>query len=1327
MSADEQATGLQQILLDLLIALGISDSAGAIDSEQTRAFLGDPLGTLAGLETSWTQQQALGQALVGIWNDALGTAPEALADLATGVTWLPIPLSSEASATGPYLVLCSDSGLDAESDGDIELGLGLVYEGTIPAGDDSPDIDALLFLSIPLVGLSGTWTGNPLVLGLEGSPIQLGVQLSSKDALVSGDDDHDWYGIRIGAAFGTAELGDLADLDAELSVSVQTSSGGSYSAISGDDTLQTALNTILAFPPVASLLSTRIFPDPGPNVNLGNLLSKGLGLLQSDDSDSESEAVMGDSESLSDTSTDGSYTLSAAVTGGSYTLTPVGLFSGLLKTLSGSTLITLPNKGTISVLADTKDDTTRFGVSLALPDLEIPLAGGPAIKLQLGKWFTPPSKDDDEDKEIDMNKSRKDEGGGDDEDKDDESEGVDSNWTNDDDAKLGLDLYLVSVTNDSTSFDVELRLVSVGVDVSGTENSPLVSVSGWGLASVQGRAYVGMAFGDFSSPPTLSFGGAGLLEGLTVPLSSSSAGESDGSNPVAKSMLEGDGDEDPSAGGTASSASTVFSVSGAWAPEANSEGDQWEVQLYDAEGKDTDVVWFDVQAGFGPISLSKLGAGWTQSDKKIALLVDGGLQLAGLGVTLDELSVGFTLDEDFPKPSFGLSGMSLSYSGDGLDISGGFSESDVDVDGVKMAQYSGELIVRAGEIGLSALGSYAASSTGETSLFVFATLDAPLGGPPFFFVTGLAGGFGVNRSLLMPSIDEVVSFPLVTMAVPGAQAMPTDASGLGEVLDSIGPKIPITWGEEWFAAGVLFTSFELLQSFALVSVSFGNRFELDILGLTTLTLPPDPTGAEAEAGITPIAEAQLALEVEFAPDEGLLAVQAQLTDNSYVLSKDCHLSGGFALFIWFDTGEFVVSLGGYNDKFDWQSHGYPDVPRLGLNWVLEGLSIEGGLYFALTPSCVMAGGALDVAYTSPHGHITASFSAYADFLLGWRPFYYDADMGVSISGHFKLGNNAARKGIGFSASVDLQMQGPPFGGTAVVDISAISFTVSLGASDPEFTVLDWTDFAANFLPGSATSGDDCCKASIAGGLQQDLRASENPAVDWVVSASTLEINTALSVPVTQIVAPDGTVFDEGAPALGVASMGVGVGDLSSTATVEITSIEGNCCFDVTQLRYAPVTSSVAPALWGAPVDPADSSSYIRAGTPISIEGAITGLNIKGGEPKLPTTASSAELADLDFEDSAGGSFSLARPSGAPSAFGFGPRVELDAFCSEIPSSSDAGAARSQIVQALIDAGLLDDGGLGVEGLVSIVNTPNDAATQFDALPLTASAGPGQPS
>ena len=45
--------------------------------------------------------------------------------------------------------------------------------------------------------------------------------------------------------------------------------------------------------------------------------------------------------------------------------------------------------------------------------------------------------------------------------------------------------------------------------------------------------------------------------------------------------------------------------------------------------------------------------------------------------------------------------------------------------------------------------------------FLYLNIDVPIGGPPFLFVTGIAGGFGINSRLVLPSIDEVANYPLL--------------------------------------------------------------------------------------------------------------------------------------------------------------------------------------------------------------------------------------------------------------------------------------------------------------------------------------------------------------------------------------------------------------------------------------------------------------------------------------------------------------------------------------------------------------------------------------
>ncbi len=63
----------------------------------------------------------------------------------------------------------------------------------------------------------------------------------------------------------------------------------------------------------------------------------------------------------------------------------------------------------------------------------------------------------------------------------------------------------------------------------------------------------------------------------------------------------------------------------------------------------------------------------------------------------------------------------------------------------------------------------------------------------------------------------------------------------------------------------------------------------------------------------------------------MLSVQAQLTDNSYLFSRDCQLTGGFAFFIWYPAGPVRADARRLQPGVH-QAAEFPDVPRLGFNW-----------------------------------------------------------------------------------------------------------------------------------------------------------------------------------------------------------------------------------------------------------------------------------------------------------------------------------------------------------------------------------------------------------
>ncbi len=418
------------------------------------------------------------------------------------------------------------------------------------------------------------------------------------------------------------------------------------------------------------------------------------------------------------------------------------------------------------------------------------------------------------------------------------------------------------------------------------------------------------------------------------------------------------------------------------------------------------VKWYPLKKSFWPVHFQKIGVKY--QDQKLWFLLDASLTVAGLTISLEGLAVSSPLTE--LKPEFHLNGISIDYRSDTIEIGGAFLKArDQD-------QYSGAAILRTQTKGkqltLSAFGSYTYYE-GHPSLMIYALLDYPLGGAPFLFVTGLAAGFGYNRTLRLPEkVEDVAEFPLVKIAT-GQKTNFTE-------LDSY---ISPATGELFFAVGIKFTSFKIIESFALLTVQLNKRSEINILGLSTLTAPP------TENGVEPIAKAQLAFRATYLPDEGFLKVEAALLPGAYLFSGNCRLSGRFAFYSWFSgqhEGDFVLSLGGYHPDFKIPEH-YPKLPRLQLNWqVDDNTSIKGDAYFALCSHALMAGGHLELTYQS--GNLKAWLKAGADFLIAWKPYHYDARIYVTIGASYtfqlSLFFTTITKTITAEVGADLHLWGP---------------------------------------------------------------------------------------------------------------------------------------------------------------------------------------------------------------------------------------------------------------------------------------------------------------
>ncbi len=633
----------------------------------------------------------------------------------------------------------------------------------------------------------------------------------------------------------------------------------------------------------------------------------------------------------------------------------------------------------------------------------------------------------------------------------------------------GIELFMFHEVSGRIEVDPLFRIRGLGLRIGGSGNDKLLdSVVTIGAVGLHGLFEI-----DARPGGRTRGGGQIKLERFALPLGT----QGDGSNPIASGLLSGDDSGD------------AEQLAPAFSPSFGIVGEDSEVTVVFRAGDGDGPWWLPIQRGFGPLYVDQVGIDRTMADTgagrelvDISFLLDGGASLAGLTVQVDDLSltIPWQTASRLSTWKVDLAGMAVGYQGGGVTVAGGFSRFPVS----GSVEYRGLATVRFSVYGATAIGAYGEFPDGSggtyPSFFLFAAVNAPIGGPPQFFVTGLGGGMGINRRVLPPaSITDVPTYPLVE-ALDSGSDIASDPMG---ALQRMGAFFPPERGSLWFAAGLEFTSFALVRSTAVLTVEVGGGLEINLLGISRMTLP---------SPATPMVQVELALQARFSTREGVFSILAQLTDNSWVINEQCRLTGGFAFVTWFkgsNAGQFVLTLGGYHPRFDKPS-AFPDVPRLGFAWEPGGgVVIKGGCYFALTSSAVMAGGQLEVAYRS--GIVWARLALGAHFLISWDPFHYDIEVFVEISAGVKFRVCFFVCGtvkLSFSFGVRVHILGPKLRGTATLDLDVITVTVRFGPSGDtnQCRFIDWNAFADKYVlappetPGAAATRH-VTSASIARG------------------------------------------------------------------------------------------------------------------------------------------------------------------------------------------------------------------------------------------------------
>jgi hypothetical protein len=573
----------------------------------------------------------------------------------------------------------------------------------------------------------------------------------------------------------------------------------------------------------------------------------------------------------------------------------------------------------------------------------------------------------------------------------------------------------------------------------------------------------------------------------------------------------------------------------------------------------------EIDKVFGPVRFRSAGLSYKNGSLFVsfdAILTVGPAQLALFG-----LGIGFS--PQFTV-SYALRGAGVVLDKSPLKISGMLERRTGS--GLK-EQITGLIAVETGFFALQAMGSYAKSLDGWSSMFLFgeiaATGERGLFGPPPFTVVAISLGFGVNSTVRVPTIDEVGTFPLVQRLAGASGTSPEEVL---EDLAGEGGWITPRVGQYWGAGGLEFTSFRFIECRALLLIEGGQEWQVLLLGRATLDFPRNKSSKK------PMARVVIDLAIAYSQRQQLFSMDVVVAPGSYIIDPAAELTGGLSLRIWGNGSPagrgFLFTMGGYHKDFRRPSY-YPDVPRVGWKWARGGVSIRGEVYAAVTDAAFMAGGRLEARYDKGHGiRLEAWLIAWVDALVQWKPFYFTLSMGISVGVAATVKVLFVRVRVSLEVGVSLDLWGPPVGGTARVKVWFISFTIGIGSRQDTAELPGWGEFRVQ-LPGPlAIVPERGILADADPGEIAARAANDDP---LLVTIDGFAFTTTTSVPATKAVV--NTAWERTRTAVNIRPMG----KFGATSVHRVTVKQGNTEFDPEAEGWtvAEVTQGMPAALWGA--------------------------------------------------------------------------------------------------------------------------------------------------
>ena len=358
----------------------------------------------------------------------------------------------------------------------------------------------------------------------------------------------------------------------------------------------------------------------------------------------------------------------------------------------------------------------------------------------------------------------------------------------------------------------------------------------------------------------------------------------------------------------------------------------------------------------GPLTIASIGLKYLE--KKLQLTLDATVKFSGVEVKFKGFGLRFPMDS---ANSFAQNVESVELLLDGLGIS--LNRPPLVIAGMMQRipnGYTGGIAVEFEPYTFLAMGAYLDITDMQTlngvttidtykSILAILSVAGPIAELEFASLDGLTGGYGYNSQMRLPTVNEVTSHPFLAseqIKLPSANVSMLDT--FNSLTTGSKPWFSSANGPMWVAGGLTVGAFQLLDIDAVLAIDISADVKIAIFADCQAAIP---AAAKDDSERFAFVELGLLMILDYA--KGAFTCQAQLSPKSYILDKNCHLTGGFALCYWFEgsghTGDWVFTIGGYHSQYTPPTW-YPKPPRLAIDWKYDDtISIHGEAYFAITP------------------------------------------------------------------------------------------------------------------------------------------------------------------------------------------------------------------------------------------------------------------------------------------------------------------------------------------------------------------------------------------